>query len=738
MLSALRQDPGSSFSDLWYRLGPSRPRLSVHARVARQRFGSEGSYVVEDPAGGQYYRLSDAAYFFLALLDGRRSVDDAWQACNARLGDAAPTQRECADLLAKLRLFGLMGGDVPLSAEMIELRRREAGTRRLRRRAGLGLSLTIPLVNPEPWLERGREICRGLFSGWALAAWSLVVGFALYSVFRQRSELASQLNGVLDPSNLLWLSASFLALRALHELGHAAACKAMGGRCTEIGLMIIALILPFPYCDTSSAWRLPEVWRRVVVSAGGMLFETFIAGLAAIAWAWTDEPGLARTLLYNVMLISGVTTLVFNLNPLLRYDGYYILSDVAGSANLAGRSQELLRFLVQRTVLGVRSARPPSVRDASEFWLLLVYGVLSWPYRLLIAFAVIMVLWSNPAYLTLGAVLAAAATLAWLVWPALRTLGFLATSPLLLGRRARAWAIAVASVGGVGLLLGVVPAPAAGYATGIIEPVVDAPLRATEDGFVEAIHAAVGDRVSYGQPLVTLRNAELQRDIAAADAAMARAAAQLDAASAAEPRDRVVMQARLDRARAALARFRDRRDALTVRAAADGVLVASGDAVGDLAELEGRFLVRGTRIASVAQTEDLIVRCLVSDRDQAYIFRAGGAEGGAAVRATIRVRGDAWRELDAHVLRVAPAASRRVTDPALATSAGGDVLLDPSDPEGHTSVVPQFVVEVAPTAPPSGWQPGLRARVRFGVPAEPLGSQWGRRFRQYLSDKVGM
>src|SRR4051812_6260349 len=149
MLKLLREEANTSFSDLWYRLGPTRPSLSPHAQVTRQRFGGQSAHIVEDPASGQYYRVSDSAYFFISLLDGRRTVDQAWQACNAQLGDHAPTQRECVDLLSRLQLFGLLFGAPPLPPDMIDLRRREAASRRIQRRTGRGVSMTIPLVNPE-------------------------------------------------------------------------------------------------------------------------------------------------------------------------------------------------------------------------------------------------------------------------------------------------------------------------------------------------------------------------------------------------------------------------------------------------------------------------------------------------------------------------------------------------------------------------------------------------------------
>src|SRR5262245_25835270 len=200
MLKILREDVTSSFSDLWYRLGATRPRLSPHARVTRQRFGAHASYIVEDPASGNYYRLSEPAYFFIGLLDGRRTVNDAWEACNAQLGDDAPTQRECVELLSRLQLYGCLSGDLPLAPDMVELRRREARQRRVQRRTGRGVSMTIPLFNPEPMLERCKHLLALLFSTWGAAAWLIVVGFALYRVVVRREALADGLSGVLNPS----------------------------------------------------------------------------------------------------------------------------------------------------------------------------------------------------------------------------------------------------------------------------------------------------------------------------------------------------------------------------------------------------------------------------------------------------------------------------------------------------------------------------------------------------------
>jgi putative peptide zinc metalloprotease protein len=742
VLKLLRQDVTGTFSDLWYRVGPTRPRLSPHAQVIRQRFGSQTTFVVEDPAGGQYYRLSESAYFFAGLLDGRRSIDDAWQACNAQLGDGAPTQRECVELLSRLQLYGLLYGDLPLAADMVELRRRDARSRKTQLRHGRGISMTIPLLNPEPWLERSKHLIAVVFSRPALFLWIALVVFALYRVFMNRGALSDSLNGVLDPSNLIWLSLSFTILRAWHELGHAAACKAMGGRCTEMGLMIVAIVLPFPYCDTSSAWRIPEVWKRVIVSAGGVLFESVLAAGAAIAWSYMsrDDAGLVRTLLFNTMVISGFTTLIFNLNPLLRYDGYYILSDITGSANLAPRAQQLVKFLVQRYVYKVTAVRPPQVRSTGEFWLLLLFGLLSWPYRLVVVAGIVLILWTNPKYLTLGAVLAVVAGACWFVWPLLKGIGFLLTDPMLLGRRTRAVTITAAVVLGVGAILGLVPVPAAGYASGTLEPRTLEPVRPGEDGFVKTVHVQAGELVNAGDPIITLYNAEVLSQLEAARAVYENVQADLDATMTRPVADQMMAETRLKQAERTLMHTQERADSLILRAATSGRVVPGMGLGTDMDRLVGLFFSKGSLLASVASTDQLLVRCVVPDRDEGYIFRGKVGEAVSDVRPSIRVYGRAGNEIPGTLVRNAPAGSRRVASESVTNKAGGDVIADPGDPEKTSTVAPHWVVEVAPAPSESGalatWKPGLRARVRFGVPSEPLLSQWARKLRQFIADKA--
>lgn len=731
MLRLLQDNAGSSFSDLWYRIGPTRPRLGAHAQVIRQRFGGRTIFILEDPAGGQYFRVSESAHFFLGLLNGTRTADDAWQACIDQLGDGAPTQRECIDILARLQLFGLIVGELPIDPEMLEVRRTQLRSQRIKQRTGMGLAPTLPLLNPEPWLERWSSVLRAIFSPLGLAVWIAVIAWGLFEIGSKLGDLFNGYNQIIDPSNLLIGSHVFLCLRAWHEFGHAAACKALGGRCTEVGLIFMLFVLPFPYCDTSSAWRFPEVWKRVVVSAGGIIFETFVAALAAILWSRTDEP-LLRSVCFNIMVISGFTTLVFNLNPLLRYDGYYILSDLTGAANLWQRSRDLWRFLFEKFAFKSPGVTPPFVRHRAELWFLLIYGLASYPYRAIISFSIILVLWSNPAYSTLAPVLAIIAAIAFLLWPVLKGISYLATSPKLLGRRGRAVGVSAAAVSTLVLFLGVLPLPDEAYAPGVIRAEDQVTLRAPEDGFVDRIHVHVGQSLRAGDLVLTLRNPDLILQAAVADAKWQQAHAELDSASTKTLADREVAERSLDAAKAELERARARVDALVITSPIDGTFAAGSGTDIDLQNLNGKFATKGSIIGLVATSDRLIVRATVSDRDQAYVFSNLASPN--TIKTSVRIAGSAATELPAELIRVAGAGSRKISEEALGSAAGGEVLLDPTDPKRLSTLTPQFVVEVRPSfdrPPPAG----VRARVRLGLESRPLLSQWWRRAAQLLTER---
>ena len=720
-----------TFSDVWYKVAPLRPRISPHATIVRQRFGDATAFVIEETATGTFFRMSEAAYRFVGLLDGRRSIDEAWEACASQIGDDAPTQSECIELLATLDSSGLLIGQTPVWSDMLEHRQSASRAAIRKKRVGSGLFPCIPLVNPERSLTKTLHLYRWLF-GWAgFGLWTAVVLIAAFMVASNAGRFANELDlvAMMDPRNLAIIGVVFLALRIVHELGHAMACKAMGGRCTELGLMLVAMVLPLPYCDATSSWSFPATRRRVFVAAAGVYVETFFAALAAILWARSD-PGLFSAVCRNVMVVSGVTTLLFNLNPLLRYDGYYILSDLLGIPNLAQRANELWKYVILRYAFGVLGSRPPNLRDRKELTIVAIYATLSVPYRIAVSLTICLVVAQK--YSSLGLLLGAACITMMVVWPLLKGAGFVLWSPILLGRRIRATSVVAGMIAALVLLLGVVPVREHIDAPGVLRAARSSVVRAGEGGYVTEVLANVGDVVARGDPLIRLENPDLEAGRLAAAARMAQAEAALDEASVKSPADRRAAQAQVTFAAEELAEAKSRVDALTIRAGETGTLIAAGATALDWTNLVGSFVSKGAMLGHVASLDDIHVRTLVDDADFEHAFT-----GSSSVVAHVRVRGLARTRVQADIERIAPAGSLNVDDLALANVSGGDVAVRRTDDGRYESLTPQFVVDLRPQGESLRGMLGQRAHARFLVDSRPLASQWSRRFRQFWDERFG-
>lgn len=744
----LKRDIGSTFSEVWYRLEGRRPRISPHTRFVRRARGRHVYYIVEEPASGSYYRLTEPAYRFCALLDGRRSIGEAWDACNAQLGDDAPTQRECVDVLAKLRLFGLLIGELPIEATMSAERRLQVRKRRWQKRTGKYIFPSVRILNPEPFLERHAGVWRALFSRWGFAVWCLLMLVAVVGLARNADELFVPINDMLEPRTLAVLGVVFLVLRALHEFGHAAACKAFGGRVTEIGLIMIAYVLPLPYCDASSAWKFPSLLHRVAVSMGGILAEMSVAAVAAIVWAMTlgaDELLWLRTLCYQVMLVASVTTFLFNLNPLLRYDGYYILSDVLDAPNLAQRSQELFKAGMTRLLFGSRGEPIPAVRDRSEMIALWVFAAFSTPYRLFILFAIALVI--ATAYPALGLILAAVFIVMLMLWPALKAVAYVASSPKLSGHRPRAVAVSLGLVVVVVGAVGYVPVPSAVYASGVVREAEPAVVRADESGFV---HEVTED--GEGRPTIVLVNDDVAANLYIANARRDWARALVDMAVHVPPGERLFAEKMLELQNAEHERYVERYGALRVVSPVAGKLALSNPEVLTPDDLHGRWVARGTELGRVVQSRAFVVRAAIPEHEAALaLARRGGTLGGPRHGVTggdgvrngddrpveIRVRGRAGEVVGGSIVREGAAATQELLDAALDSRAGGDIFVNQSEQSGSRTVVPHLLVEVQPTAAPEWWQPGLRARVRIPLDPEPLGAKGVRWVRRLMREVIG-
>jgi putative peptide zinc metalloprotease protein len=495
----------SMFSTSWYRVADVKPRLRNHAQIHRHVYRGSVWYVMQNHSTGKFHRFTPVANLIIGLMDGKRTLQEIWDLACVRLGDDAPSQDEAIKLLSDLHKADVLQSDAPPDIHELHQRRKQHARARWKQYIGNPLSLRFPLLDPDRLLERAMPVLSP-FLGWLGAAlWIGTVGWALVLIAMHWSELSGDaIDRMFSVENMLLMWFVFPLIKLLHEFGHALATKAGGGEVHEMGVMLLVL-MPVPYVDASAATAFRDKRSRVLVGAAGMLVEIFIAALAVFAWVHL-EPGTGRAIAYNVILVAGVSTLLFNANPLLRYDGYYILADYLEIPNLAQRSNEYVGYLVNRYVFGIDGGTSPVSAGGESGWFFF-YAVGSFFYRMFMMVSIALLVASR--FFFVGVVLAVWAFTTMLLLPLVKKVDYLFSSPRLESRRQRAVLATVAAVVVLSTILFWVPAPSSTRAEGVIWAPDEAQVRATVDGFVTAVLAKPDQVVHRGDVVIQTEDPEL-------------------------------------------------------------------------------------------------------------------------------------------------------------------------------------------------------------------------------------
>jgi len=692
------------FSSSWYRVAHLVPSLKPHAVFHRHVYRERIWYVLEDRASRRCHRLAPAAYQIAGLIDGRRSVQQIWDAASHALGDDAPSQDETIRVLGLLHFADALHCDVtPDTLEILRRCQRREQSEGWQRFAN-PLSLRIPLCDPDAWLERTVPRLGGLLR-WpaAVAVGLLMLAGALVAVRHWQELTLDAAERLLDPGNLLLLWIAYPLMKALHELGHAVAIKLFGGRVPELGIQLL-LMMPVPYVDASIATTWPEKGRRIAVSAAGIGVELGLAALALLVWASVD-PGWIRNLAFDVASIGAASSLLVNGNPLLRFDGYYLFSDAIEIPNLRRRASQYLSYLVMRHAFRVENVRYPVDEPGEARWLL-VFGLASFAYRIYIGLAIAWFL--SHRFFLLGVLLAGFALFSQIALPLMRGVAFVTSSPRLGPQRARALLLTTGTLAALVAILFALPLPLHTTAQGVVWPPEGAQVRVQADGFVVGLLAEPGARVRAGQVLVRTRDPILETEVQVEQARLRALQVRVHAERFSDRVRAQITSDEISATRAALARARERVGEVVIRSPVDGVLVAPG-----WSDLEGRFVRQGDRIGYVVGETVTTARVVIPQADAAQVReRIEGIE--------VRSASAPARTWPAHIRRDLPGSARRLPSAALGTAGGGPIPTDPSDEDGLTPLasVFQLELELPPDADAGGI--GTRVHVRFDHGDEPV------------------
>ena len=708
------------YSPSWYRVAELRPRVAAEARFVRHAYRAETWYVVRSPATGRVHRLTPEAYALVGRMDGERTMDQLWNALVAQLGDDAPTQDETLSVLGLLHTADLLRCDVPPDTTAMFRRAEEREGRELRGRLN-PISLRVPLLDPDAFLVRWQSWARPLFTKAGALVWCAVVLAAAVAALRHAPELAAGARTLHEPASLLALWFSYPLVKACHELGHAFAVKRWGGSVHEMGILFLVL-MPVPYVDASASSVFREKHRRMIVAGAGIAVELFLAALATFVWL-SVEPGAVRHVAQAVMLIGGVSTLFFNGNPLLRFDGYYVLADWLEIPGLAGKGNQYLAALARRWILGLRETELPRATPGEARWLV-GYAVAAWVYRLVVLFGIALYLAGR--FFVVGVALALVALVARVLLPVLKRASYVLTDPVVGERRGRALCGSLGVVAALCVLVFLVPLPLHTRSEGVIWLPERSNVRAGTEGFVVETLAEPNRLVGAGDPLLRIRDPAIEARVRVLEAKQRELRMRVQAL---EREDRVraeISREQLADTDAALARARERAGEVVVRSPVAGTFVMV-----DGQDLVGRYVEQGQVVAHVVDLSNAVARVVVPQHEVGLLRER-------APSVQVRLAHDVGTVLTASIARQVPAATDRLPTRALGTRGGGRLAVDPMDADGLRTLEPVFQFDLALPENAPIHAVGARVYVRFDHGAEPLAGRVYRALRRLFLRQLGV
>lgn len=655
--------------------------LILHTRVQLTET-PDGRYIVADPDTSHYFACDAQTFSVLKQLQQGSTL----RQLKAHSDDVDVPWAQVTRFLETLvqhRLFAGMQPQVQATA----------GWRRWRQ----PLAMKFALINPQPLLHALGGVSRVVLSKSSLFLLAGLTVLCLLMIPMQWEALSAHWESrFFTLSNGASAVLAYLLLKLLHELGHGLAMVRFGGSVKEAGIYFMVL-MPLPYIDTSASYLFSRS-QRVLVGCAGMLVEFSVALLAFLIW--TVQPvGWGKDFLFNLLVTGTVSTLVFNLNPLMKFDGYYILSDMLGIHNLNTRARDQLLGKLQHIMLGV--SRKVGQTADRYLWL---YALLALPYRLMITLFIAWYLLDK--FFVVGVLLACWALLSMCLMPGLRNARGVWRTAALQGKRLRLCVSAAGVLLTVYIVLAVVPLQLSSHHRGVGVPAPQNQLRAGIEGFIAEQSAVSGASLQQGDRILILHNADLMTEWTQAHAKLKEFQALLsqvllqDPLAVAKWKEQIRLQEqRIGELQGAIER-------LTLAAPVAGVLSWSEEAV------PGRFVARGDLLGHVVAPGWVRVKTVVREHEVDKIQTSL-----RAVQIKFSVVPDA--EYPARLISVTPAVTSSLPSKLLGSMAGGDILVDERNADGLTALESVFVVEIEVQTFTPAMLPGT-AVVRFQYESMPV------------------
>ena len=657
-------------SEDWYRVSVLCPRLRPQVDIALHEYRGAPWYVLTDKSSGGTFRIQADDFEILRRFDGKTAIDKIWQDLAWARDRDLPPQDEFLELLSRLYEAGILSFDTLPRASQLAKGQIDKSREWITRLIKSPVSQKVALWNPSRLLETKiiTSLAHLVFGPFGFLLWfSAVVGGGLTALSYWGPLTKNLGDRVLEPGNIVIMACVYPVVKLIHELAHALAVRRFGGTVTQVGVMFLVFV-PMPYVDASQANALRSHESRALVTAAGILAEFAIAGVAMLLWADSD-PGLWRAILFNVVLLCTISTLFFNGNPLLRFDAYFVLSDLTRTPGLATRGQNLLAAIGKRS-LGIDPGPDTETASSSERIWLVTYAMAAGIYRIFIVFAIAFGLADMLGMA--GQILGIWVIFGGLVWPNFKSLKTLSTSPETLRRK---WTVmrrlSLVLISGF-VFLTIVPLPWRTTVTGVVVPSSNAAVYAQAEGFILELSVTDGTPVSENDKLMRLERAALRTELTALEARRFATMARLRAAQDAGETSLVeAIFVETDAIDDGLEQIREQLSAVNI------VADRSGEWMMPIQPLKhGMMITRGQHLGWIINKAD---RRIVAQIPQVH----GPAVRSGVLGLRVMLAPGEVREIASTNVDLRTNASRLLPDPLLADRAGGPVLTDLESPEAQ-------------------------------------------------------
>jgi putative peptide zinc metalloprotease protein len=580
--------------------------------------------------------------------------------------------------------------------------------------------IRIPLFDPEIFLKHINKLIKIIFSYAGAIIWFLVFIAGIKVVIDNFDAAIDQAQGILAPDNLFLLYIGLVFIKTIHEFGHTLMCKRFGGEVHTMGVMLL-IFTPLPYMDATSSWSFRNRWHRILVSSAGMITELFVASIAAFVWAKTGN-GVLHSIAYNIMFIASVSAVLFNANPLLRFDGYYILSDLLDIPNLSGRAFQHLKHIIERHIFGIKQSKSPALSLKEASWLT-VFGIISGIYKVFVFTAIL--LFVGDKFLLVGMIMACICIVSWGIVPAVRFINYLASSPKLLHTRIRAIMASVSAFLVIVGFLAVCPFPNRFRAPGIMEAKEHIQVINDVSGYVEEFVVNSSKWVEKGTPLIILSNRDLDFEIEVSSAQKKETLALETRAMRVAAEDIEPIRKRLQSIEAKLTELFNKKASLIIKAKNSGKWVSPNEK-----DMLGTWVQRGTSVGKIINNTNFRFSAVVDQDEAANLFI------NQIRKAEVRIYGQSGINIDVKSYEIIPFQHERLPSAALGWRGGGEVPVSLTDESGLKTAEPFFQIyaDLAPLSQAAMFH-GISGKLRFSMHPKPLLFQWAMKLRRLIQKR---